>query len=284
MTGVLETLCFRITRHCNLACSHCRAGSSPAMRDNADVDGFLEFAGRARRLLGLRHVSISGGEPAMDKRLVRLVAGLADLDLFVSITTNGTLLVSEILRPIFLRFPNLVRVRVSIDGGEAAHDQIRGSGTYAKATRELQRVLANSGWVGLNSVVTEEVLDSAPDLAAFAIKCGVPEWALISPVPQGTAAGMPWTAERYRPLLEKFRDLVRTLGYVGRLRIWDYLSTPRSSVLVEPSGAICLSGIRDDDAIEITTIARCDFSAIEQSIRHATRSTGQSHFKWTGWT
>ena len=281
---MLETLCFRITRHCNLTCTHCRAGSSPQMRDHANVDEFLAFASRAKKHVGLRHVSISGGEPAMDTRLIYLVTELAQLALHVTITTNGTMPLSARLLPIFQCFPNFVRVRVSVDGSQAVHDGIRGAGTYEKATNELRLILSSAGWVGLNTVITKDVFDSVADLTELAIRHQVPEWALISPVPQGTAFGMPWSADVQRPLLFACRDRIRGFGYAGRLRIWDYLSTPLSSVLVEPSGVICLSGIRDDDAIAITTVGDCDFTALASAVRAATGQTDQSHFRWTGWT
>lgn len=86
----LETLCVRLIKHCNLSCSHCRAGSSPYTKKKNKINSLrnviTDFVS-----LGLKHVSISGGEPFIDKRLPNFVNWLLNNGLHVTITTNGTI-------------------------------------------------------------------------------------------------------------------------------------------------------------------------------------------------
>lgn len=283
-TAILETFCFRITRHCNLACSHCRAGSSPRTREYGSVDDLLRFARLAQAELGLKHISITGGEPAIDPRLPALVAALASFGLHVSVTTNGTVAISQMLQPAIEVFPDRIRVRVSIDGSEPLHDALRGAGSFRRAVAELRSLRELFGWVAINSVITEALLPAAPQLAGLAASCAVPEWALIVPVPQGSASRRPWTSDRMLPIAHAFRDRVRWYGYAGRLRIWDFLGSPHTSVLVEPNGDVTLSGIRDDDSIVITTLASCDLGAVAAAIDEATRLKSRCHFSWSGWS
>src|SRR5262249_53107877 len=160
----LETLCYHITQHCNLACSHCRSGSSPETRLYSRTDQFIEFARRAVEELGLRHVSISGGEPSLDERLYDVIVELTSMGLFVSVTTNGVS-IGRLLTSSLHNHADRVRIRVSIDGPERVHDVIRGRGNFAKAFRSLQRIHERMGWVGMNTVATPTLLPLADELA-----------------------------------------------------------------------------------------------------------------------
>ena len=60
---------------------------------------------------------------------------LAERDFDVLITTNGTLMKSHL--PAVARIRNLAFI-LSIDGDEATHDSVRGSGTFARITEGLE--------------------------------------------------------------------------------------------------------------------------------------------------
>lgn len=276
-------MCFRITRHCNLACSHCRAGSSPATREYASVGDFLGFAVAARVRLGLQHVSISGGEPALHPELLDVVLRLVELGIHVSITTNGTLPLSARLGKVFKQFPENVRMRVSLDGSKELHERIRGPGTFGRAVRELRRLQRAAGWVSVNTVVTEDVLRDSTELATLLRESNVPEWALILPVPQGSAAAHQWTSEQFLPLALSIRERAQAVGYLGRIRIWDFLSTPNTSVLIEATGEITLSGISDGDGVLLGTLRDHDLDFIESRIQTVTAANPRAHFGWSGW-
>jgi MoaA/NifB/PqqE/SkfB family radical SAM enzyme len=278
----LETLCYRITQHCNLSCHHCRAGSSPATRHYSDVQSVLRFVELAQNVLGLRHVSISGGEPALDRRLSSLVEQLISMRLFVTVTTNGTIPVSRALARAAAEHVNQLHVRVSIDGTDSIHDGIRGVGTHARAMRELGEIRRGLGWVGLNTVALPELLPVAPALARIAIDCDVDEWAFITPVPQGSALGRPWYAETHVPVAHELAAAARKAGFDRRLIVWDFLSTPETSILIESTGEIVLSGTGAQHRA-ITTLNEMDVERIAEAIEIAMCHSAHCHFLWKGW-
>src|ERR1035441_7714689 len=85
----LETICIKVTTMCNLSCSHCWANTtSPTLEiDYISLITFLE----SLKPLGLRHVSVSGGEPSLYSSGSLLLRGLCEHGYDVSVTTNGTL-------------------------------------------------------------------------------------------------------------------------------------------------------------------------------------------------
>lgn len=125
-----------VTNRCNLACAHCfiyRDGNpndAPASVRNEMADDVL-----LETLIGLRdrHGIVSmlwmGGEPLLRRRL--LTEGVK---LFVrnTITTNGTI-------PLVDFGPDVLYV-VSLDGPEDLNDELRGSGTYRRVLRTLERL------------------------------------------------------------------------------------------------------------------------------------------------
>jgi MoaA/NifB/PqqE/SkfB family radical SAM enzyme len=282
LSARLETLCYRITQHCNLACNHCRSGSSPATRLYSRTDLFLEFARKAKDELGLRHVSISGGEPSLDDRLCDTIVDLVSMGLFVSVTTNGTAPIGRLLSSTIGRYSERVRIRVSIDGPERVHDAIRGRGTFVQAVRNAHRVREQMGWLGMNTVATPDLMPLARELAEIAISCSVSEWALITPVPQGSALGRPWFPETLAPTAEALRAAISNAGFSNRIVVWDFISTPETSILVEANGDIVLSGLGDDNRL-VTTISECDINSLSQAIVRAECENDSTHFRWKGW-
>lgn len=278
----LETLCFRLTQHCNLSCGFCRAGSSPRTRQYADIPPFLSFVAAAQRELGLRHVSISGGEPLIDPRLSDVVQQLLAAGFFVTVTTNGTLRAAEKLGPVFQMFPECLRVRVSLDGLRGAHDAVRGRGTFERAVGEVGNLKDSTGWVGINTVVRSEIRTQAFGMAQLMRGLGVDEWALITPVPQGSAAGMTWASSETLPLLKQFSSDALAAGYGGRIVTWNFIETPNTSVLVKTNGDIVLAGISDLDDERIGTTYAFQLDAVREAL-NVRATKGKTHFSWRPW-
>lgn len=284
MSEVLGTLCFRLTTHCNLACSFCRAGSSPSSREYADVQLFKRFVADARRYLGLKHVSISGGEPGLDPRLPNLVGWLTDTGSYVTVTTNGTSHLSRVLQLAHQMHPSKVRVRVSLDGDMKLHDDLRGKGTYAAAVREAQLVKRRFGWLGVNTVVSAELVGHSIDILAALETLRVDEWALITPVPEGSALGRLWLVDEIMPLIAELQKTADAAGFSGRVVVWDFLGTPNTSVLITARGDIVLSGVRGYDNISVGSLTDYSMKHIADKVHNVRRSAKHVHFSWGGWS
>ena len=111
------------TLACNLRCAHCYSSSGPepgaASRSPRCSVPWIRSSGE-----GYEVVSISGGEPFAYRGLDQLVRGAAESGWKVHLITNGTLVDARRLAPLA---PYLSAVAVSLDGGEARHNQVRGT-------------------------------------------------------------------------------------------------------------------------------------------------------------
>lgn len=127
-----------VTGRCNLACLHCYVSSSPTGAVGLCDDRWREFRDEMLALEESIHISISGGEPLTRRELtLELIDGLSPMHR-IALLTNATLIDA----PTAKRLTNSsVSVRVSLDGDRVSHDEIRGVGTYERATRGIHALL-----------------------------------------------------------------------------------------------------------------------------------------------
>jgi len=118
--GVRHTASIDITAACNLRCRHCYFFRDP--RDIAAEPSLSVWEERFRGLhaKGVRIALLLGGEPALRPNVLRLADGIFP---FIDVITNGTVRIEPGFRH---------RIFLSMDGGEATHDAIRGRGVFAK--------------------------------------------------------------------------------------------------------------------------------------------------------
>ena len=131
------------TESCNLRCSYCNQwGDSGYLKLGVRKTTHMPPDGlrRVLREIDPRHtaVSVHGGEPFAYKHLDVLLDALAERPYDTMFSTNGTLLHRDIGRLARIEHLGLL---CSIEGDEAAHDAVRGAGTYG-AARDGLRALA----------------------------------------------------------------------------------------------------------------------------------------------
>jgi len=83
--------------------------------------------------LGMRRISLDGGEPLTHPDVDEIVDFLIRREVEVFMNTNG-ILVPRRMRTV----SRLHKLKISLDGPEAAHDAMRGAGSFAKAVRGAQ--------------------------------------------------------------------------------------------------------------------------------------------------
>lgn len=142
-TGILQ---LHVTRHCNLACSHCYSSSGPRAKGGLPFDRLPELFATARDE-GYGVLSLSGGEPLMDPRLFEQIDLARSLGLRVNVVTNGVL-VREQEAERLADTANIVAV--SLDGPPDVHNALRGSPqAFAHALRGIRRLRAAGARVAI---------------------------------------------------------------------------------------------------------------------------------------
>lgn len=156
------------TRRCNLRCLHCYAGSGDASAGRDD-----ELSGdEARRMIddlaafGCPVLLFSGGEPCMRPDLLELMSYAKCRGMRVVLSTNGTLLTSELAA--HLASVGLSYVGVSIDGLKSTHDRFRGmDGAFDLALAGIRAARDAGLKVGLRLTVSRGNVSEIP--AVFAL-------------------------------------------------------------------------------------------------------------------
>jgi MoaA/NifB/PqqE/SkfB family radical SAM enzyme len=157
------------------------------------------------KAMGMVWLGLTGGEPLLDSRLVRIVERAAD-GCAVKLFTTGFGLTAALARD--LRSAGLFSVCVSLDHWEEeVHDAARRyPGAYALARHALETFRGVDGLhVGVSSVVSREMLDrgQVPRLLEFLDGVGVHE---------------AWLSE-VKPSVEAFWDDAQVFTQEDRLRL-----------------------------------------------------------------
>lgn len=203
-----------LTDKCNLRCSYCMpAEGLPWLAKDAVLSAqeIVRIVGIGVRLLGVRELRLTGGEPLVRADLVEIVAALraAHPELPIALTTNAVGLEAKASA---LKAAGLTRINISLD---TLHPE-----TFAKLARRpfFDRVLAGIeaadaaglGPIKINSVLMRGINDAdAPDLLAWCLERGY-ELRFIEQMPLDadhgwTRRGMVTAAEVREILSQRFR-------------------------------------------------------------------------------
>lgn len=164
----LEECWLHITDHCNLACRHCLFSCSPASKRSLS----LKQVGRAvdeAYGAGARSFYLTGGEPMMHPDFEAICRMILDdrPDTALVILTNG-MRIAHFL-PLLASYPtDRLFMQISIDGTEAAHDAIRGCGSFKKLAGMLEAANAIACTKTLAMAVHGKNADQMADVVMLA--------------------------------------------------------------------------------------------------------------------
>ena len=172
---------------CNLACSHCFAGTLPR-RGRLTVAEMDRLFGELAEMGSFR-LGLTGGEPLLRKDLLDILDAATDRGLHPCLTTNGLLIDEHWARELGRR--ELVWLNVSLDGATAAtNDRVRGGGTFERVIERLH-LLGRHARFTLAFTITSENAEEAKRCAELARTVGA-HTAVFRPLyPVGVAASRP---------------------------------------------------------------------------------------------
>ncbi len=163
-----------LTYKCNLKCGGC---PSWQVTEHQDLSAG-EYRTMFRQLTSLDIVKVLGGEPFVRRDIVEILSDVREIiDPYVmQLTTNGMLTKRTIEALHQIAWPGL-QLRISVDGLEQTHDEMRGvEGSWAKVTRTVREVAelkARYGFkFGINFAVTDRSLPELDAMIAFAESVG----------------------------------------------------------------------------------------------------------------
>jgi len=178
-----------VTDRCNLRCRYCRTEVQTATAPDMPDEAMLGIVRAMARLVPIRKVRLTGGEPLLRVGLSALVGKLRRLlpSAELAMTTNGTLLRDAAAT---LRDHGLDTVNISLDTTDPAHfARLTGGGRLESVLAGVEAARA-AGFdrIRLNAVLLRSLRgEQLSDLVRFAARCGC-ELRFLELMPIGAGA------------------------------------------------------------------------------------------------
>lgn len=183
-TPLPRELCLQLTYRCNLRCSHCYQWSEqgffrdfePAkQRTELDVDIVAKLLDATESVRS--KVFVWGGEPLMHSRFGDIAELLSRSPRSVTVCTNGLLFKRNLDH--LLALGEQLNLLVSLDGLGSDHEELRGRGTFARTTKNIELMLglkregSFAGEVSVNCMVSHRTVDTMYEFMEWAEDLGV---------------------------------------------------------------------------------------------------------------
>lgn len=210
------TCVWEVTMGCNMRCKHCGSSCSEPLPDELSTDEALEVCNQLADI-GLKWVSISGGEPLTRKDLPAIVKYLTQLGVSVNLITNGWELDMETAA--VLKRSGISTVAISIDGTEEIHDQIRRKGSFERSTQAFAALKANGISRGAITTITKQNIGQLEQLKEKLIEIGAQSWQVQLGLPMGNLKERPdWVLEPEQ--INDVIDFCFKTAQEGRIKIY----------------------------------------------------------------
>lgn len=125
-----------ITGRCQLRCRHCFNESGPERSEDLPFQ-LVERVLDEMHGWGVAQVRLSGGEPTLHPNLHAILAACVERGITINLNTHGVLAEATLQH---LLDSQVQRFLVSLDGLEAAHDQVRGAGNFRRTVATCRRL------------------------------------------------------------------------------------------------------------------------------------------------
>lgn len=187
------TCVWEVTMGCNMRCGHCGSSCTNPLPDELTTEEALDLCDQIADL-GLRWVTLSGGEPLTRKDITELVKRLSGKGVAVNIITNGWLMEEDMAKS--LKDSGISTVAISIDGTREIHNNIRREGAFEHAEHAFGILRGLGITRGAVTTVTKQNIHILRELKEELIRIGVDSWQLQIGLPMGNLKERPdWVLE-----------------------------------------------------------------------------------------
>lgn len=210
------TSVWEVTMGCNMRCKHCGSSCTEPLHDEMDTEKALEVCDQCADI-GLRWITLSGGEPLTRKDTPQLVRRLTEKGVSVNLITNGWLLGEALANE--LKESGIATIAISIDGTEEIHDSIRRPGSFARDEAAF-RILRDLGiTTGAVTTISKKNIDNLPAMKEKLISMGVKTWQVQLGLPMGNFLERPdWVLDPEQ--VNTIIDFCYDTALEGRIKIY----------------------------------------------------------------
>lgn len=210
------TCVWEVTMGCNMRCGHCGSSCEGALPGELNTEEALVLCDQIADL-GLRWVTLSGGEPLTRKDIDRIVKRLSDNGVIVNMITNGWLLQEEMVDK--LKKSGIATVAISIDGTREIHNKIRKENAFEHAESAFRLLREHGIKTGAVTTITNQNIHILGELKEELIRIGVDSWQVQLGLPMGNLKKRPdWLLkpERVTDIIDFCHDTAKE----GRIKIF----------------------------------------------------------------
>jgi Fe-coproporphyrin III synthase len=176
-TGIRPVVIWNLVRRCNLTCKHCYAFAAdhefPGELTTSQALGVLDDL----KGYGVPALILSGGEPLLRTDLFELADYARPMGFHLALSTNGTLIDDEMVKPI--ADAGFDYVGISLDGLAATHDRFRRRHGAFEASLRGIRLCRDAGLkVGIRFTLTRDNAHDPPALLDLTAREGIDKFYL----------------------------------------------------------------------------------------------------------
>ncbi len=211
---------WELTLRCNLACRLCGSRAGRPREHELTTDEALALVPQIAAL-GATEVTLSGGEAYLRPDCAEIARAITEHGMLCSMVTAGRDLDASMATR--LREAGVAHISISLDGCEAAHDELRGvPGAFRSGVLAIRNVIAADMTASVNTQVNRRTQADLEDLLALLDQEGVSGWQVQLTVPMGRAADRPELLLQPYELLDLFPRLARLkAGCINRgIGLW----------------------------------------------------------------
>ena len=153
-TEQFSNLAVEVIQKCNLKCKHCYLDDKKA-NERISLSTFKSLIDQAYDL-GASQVSITGGEPFVDKSIFEKVQYARSKDMRVTINTNGVLI--DETKAKRLKELRVALLTLTLNGDKQSHEYLYGKETYEPTLNAIKVLKENGLDVNLNFIAYKDNL------------------------------------------------------------------------------------------------------------------------------
>lgn len=158
---------WEITNTCNYHCSYCMFSSEAKKYENELTTEEVKKAIKDLKGNNFTYIKFTGGEPFVRKDMVEILKYASELGFDMDISTNASLLTSEIVKE--LKAINFPMIHVSLDGYDKnSHEYVRGKNTFEPTIRGIKILTENGIYTRLGTVIYSQNEDYLEKIVALA--------------------------------------------------------------------------------------------------------------------
>lgn len=182
------TAVWEITMACNMHCMHCGSACENGLPGELTTEEGLKLCDDIGKL-GMKWITLSGGEPLTRKDWPELAKGLKRNNVIANIITNGWLLDKDTVAT--MKEVGIGTVAISIDGIEKTHDEIRKEGSFARDMKAFKLLKEYGQYCAAITSINKKNIEELHDIKKVLYDLKVDAWQLQICIPMGNMTAKP---------------------------------------------------------------------------------------------